>query len=284
MRKAREQDAPALEAFLARHAETSMFLRSNLRQFGLSGSDDPRATSYWIEEDQSGIRAVFGLSRGQMAMCQAPGLKPEDFAAFAREISGQQLRGFTCAGEQAGPMRDALGLANADWALWDPEPLYRLALADLATSALSEGTLRPVTPADRALLEDWFFAYETELHMSPEDERAEIARNRAEGAIAGDTVRILEVDGVPVAMTATNARLPELAQVGGVFTPPELRGHGYARTAVARHMEELRAEGVITAILFASGPAASRAYEAIGFERIGSYTLALLKAPVTAGA
>ena len=46
-------------------------------------------------------------------------------------------------------------------------------------------------------------------------------------------------------------------------------------------MQEERAHGVETAILFASGPAACRAYEAIGFRRIGAYTLAILKNPIT---
>ena len=44
-------------------------------------------------------------------------------------------------------------------------------------------------------------------------------------------------------------------------------------------MAEVRAEGVATAILFASGPAACRAYEAIGFQRIGTYMLSILEEP-----
>ena len=72
-------------------------------------------------------------------------------------------------------------------------------------------------------------------------------------------------------------------QVGGVYTPPGLRGRGQARRAVALHMQELRGEGVQTAILFASGAAACRAYEAIGFRRIGTYSLAILEEPVVIG-
>ena len=84
-------------------------------------------------------------------------------------------------------------------------------------------------------------------------------------------------------MTALNARLPDMVQIGGVYTPPEQRGRGHARTAVALHLAALRAAGVDTAILFASGPAACRAYEAIGFERIGTYALSFLSAPVVIG-
>jgi predicted GNAT family acetyltransferase len=44
-------------------------------------------------------------------------------------------------------------------------------------------------------------------------------------------------------------------------------------------MRKEREGGARTAILFASGPAACRAYEAIGFRHIGSYALAILKEP-----
>ena len=81
---------------------------------------------------------------------------------------------------------------------------------------------------------------------------------------------------------AAEAQL-DLVQIGGVYTPPGLRGQGHARRAVALHREEARAEGIRTAILFASGAAACRAYEAIGFERIGSYALSILRKPVAVG-
>ena len=57
-----------------------------------------------------------------------------------------------------------------------------------------------------------------------------------------------------------------------------------ARRVVAAHLAQARAAGVRTAILFTSDPAAARAYRAIGFQRIGDYTLALMPAPVTIGA
>nr|WP_275116172.1 GNAT family N-acetyltransferase [Aliiroseovarius subalbicans] len=117
--------------------------------------------------------------------------------------------------------------------------------------------------------------------MSPPERLDEEAKGRTDRAIATGDVRLLEVQGTPVAMTAINARLPDMVQIGGVFTPPDLRGRGHARQVVAAHLVEARAEGVKTAILFASGPAACRAYEAIGFERIGCYSLAILKNPVT---
>ena len=72
---------------------------------------------------------------------------------------------------------------------------------------------------------------------------------------------------------------PEPAPSSLVFTPQAVRGQGYARRAVALHLDRARASGVKRAILFASGPSASRAYEAIGFERIGNFTLLFFAEP-----
>jgi predicted GNAT family acetyltransferase len=82
-----------------------------------------------------------------------------------------------------------------------------------------------------------------------------------------------------VALTAFNARLPEVVQVGGVFTPPSLRGRGHARAAVAGSLRTALAEGCQSAVLFTpmENLPAQRAYRAIGFEQVGDYGLILLE-------
>ena len=65
IRAARAGDEAAIDAFLEPHSTSSMFLRSNLANFGLGlGADrssDPRATTFWVIDDGS-IQAVFGRS------------------------------------------------------------------------------------------------------------------------------------------------------------------------------------------------------------------------------
>jgi predicted GNAT family acetyltransferase len=79
-------------------------------------------------------------------------------------------------------------------------------------------------------------------------------------------------------MAGFNARLPDMVQVGGVYTPPEARGRGYARTAVALCLRAARERGVRRAILFTGEDniPAIRAYRALGFERIGDFAIVLL--------
>lgn len=280
LRTALAGDEAALDAFLARHAETSMFLRSNLASLGLFDRESPHGTEYWLAGEP--ITAVFGLSNAGFAMSQAPGAPAALWDAFAAQVRGRALAGITGEAAQVAEAKRALGLASAPYALDDPEPLFRLDLADLSIPE-RPGTIRAPAESDRELLFTWMRAYAAELHMSEPHRLDEEARGRTARALATGDVRLLEIDGTPVAMTALNARLPDMVQIGGVYTPPALRGRGYARRVVAQHLAEVRGEGVKTAILFASGPAASRAYEAIGFRRIGTYALAILKEPVIIG-
>jgi predicted GNAT family acetyltransferase len=91
-------------------------------------------------------------------------------------------------------------------------------------------------------------------------------------AATGSHVALIEGD-TPLAMTGFNAQIPDMVQVGGVYTPPPLRGRGFARRAVALH---LAASGARKATLFSASDMAARAYRAIGFRQIGDWTLMLL--------
>lgn len=281
IRPARAGDEAAIDAFLAGYAETSMFLRSNLLKFGLFNREHSHATEYWLA-GENGIDAVFGLSNAGFVMSQAPDANPAFWHACAAKVSGCEIAGITGEAQQVDALKHALEMCDADWALDAPEPLYSLPLPSLKTPDLP-GEIRTPVEGDRDLIFKWTRAYSAELHMSSPERLDEEAQGRTDRALATGDVRILEVDGQPVAMTAINARLPDMVQIGGVYTPPELRGSGFARRVVALHMAEERSKGVSTAILFASGPAACRAYEAIGFQHIGNYSLAILKEPITAG-
>ncbi|SMH50116.1 GNAT family N-acetyltransferase [Maritimibacter sp. HL-12] len=283
LRAAMPGDEAAIEAFLADHADTSMFLRGNLREFGLEDRSHPHGTAYWLAQGDGGTIAVFGLTNAGFAMCQSPDAPPEIWSAFAEAVAGRMLAGITGTAAQVAQAKRAFGLHSAAFALDRPEPLYRLDLDALIIPGLP-GDIRPPTEADRALLHLWFDAYEQEALGTPPDRAAALARERAGRAIATGQTRLLVVDDIPVAMTALNARLPDMVQVGGVFTPLDQRGQGHARRAVALHLAQERENGVRAAILFASGTAASRAYESIGFARVGTYALAILKSPVTIGA
>ena len=84
-------------------------------------------------------------------------------------------------------------------------------------------------------------------------------------------------DGTLASLSAFNARLPDIVQLGGIYTPPVLRGRGFARAAVAASLLEARGQGASRAVLFTNNPSAVRTYEALGFRRIGDYSIVLLR-------
>jgi uncharacterized protein len=80
-----------------------------------------------------------------------------------------------------------------------------------------------------------------------------------------------------VAMTGFNASTHGIVQVGGVFTPVALRGHGYARSAVAASLQLAQREGARRSVLFTAeyNKPARSAYCSLGYEVTGDFGLVL---------
>jgi predicted GNAT family acetyltransferase len=133
-------------------------------------------------------------------------------------------------------------------------------------------------PEERNLLCEWRSAYDIEILGSTDSEET---RNRAAAAldrqIAEGNAWVAIRNGVSVSLSAFNATLPDIVQLGGIYTPPEHRGRGYAKAAVAASLIAARQRGATRAVLFTSNPSAARSYEAVGFRRLGDYGLILLK-------
>lgn len=280
IRKAGVGDSIAIADFLTRHIETSMFLLGNLEAHGIGNTDHPHGTTYFLRETGDGITGIFGVANGGFLMCQLPGLTRTEAQTYAHLLKGYTLRGMTGVSDQVGLVLDALPVAKDRWKLDQSQPLYTLDLADLPDRV---DRLRAPTDADRDLLETWFAGYLTDTNMSTGSGIAREAASRADTAIALGRLRLLTEDTRPVAMTDVNAQAGQAVQVGGVYTPPGLRGQRRAGRAVAAHLRELRGRGMTRAILFAASPEAATAYERIGFTRIGDYRVALLTEPLTLG-
>lgn len=72
-RPARSGDEPAIEAFLAGHPDSLMFLRANLAWHGLGPGSHAHATTYHLAPSSGPVRAAFGVARNGFMMVQAPG-------------------------------------------------------------------------------------------------------------------------------------------------------------------------------------------------------------------
>ena len=110
----------------------------------------------------------------------------------------------------------------------------------------------------------------------------ERCRATARRAMEQGIIWVLEDGDEMVSTSGFNATIDEAVQIGGVWTPPALRRRGYGRAAVAASLLDARAEGAETAILFTGEDniPAQKAYQALGFRRIGDYRLVLLRKPI----
>lgn len=277
IREAVATDIPALSKFLRQHSDPSMFLRSNLQDFGLGNTVDPFAMRYFLYETAGQIAGVGAICNNTMVMVQAPFGLPE-IASHIGKILGPIPKPMGMLGDagQVEQLRALLGLSNTSGTLDDVEPLFKLDLEDLIIPDITKQVLAAPQPDDMDILHQWSHEYSIEaLKRSNTEKTKTEAYQDADNRTKLDKLRILFDDGKPVAQTAFNAVLPDMVQVGGVYTPPTLRGRGYARRAVALHLAEARANGVKKAILFSANDYASAAYRAVGFQQIGEFTLVI---------
>jgi len=172
----------------------------------------------------------------------------------------------------------ALGLTGAPTILDRDEPHFALDLEDLLIPD-GPGELHPLDAAHRDEMIRWRADYEVEVLGADPRTALKTARRDYAAYLEAGSHRVLIEGGTPLSTTGFNATTPDAVQIGGVFTPPPLRGRGHARRAVALHLAEARDKGARRAILFAASAAAAAAYRAIGFERIGDWTLCLLARP-----
>ena len=275
------RDRLTLDAFLDSHRASSMFLRSNLFQSGLEYRPEPFHGLYMGAFEGRVLTDVAAHYWNNCIILQAPTRPVELALAVARE-SGRPVAGLLGPWSQVRAAEPRLDLDRARLGKVVPEYLYRLDLAELAVpETLSSGRVvcRYARDADLATLVSWRREYDIHTMGFPahgiddDANRKTLAR-----MIQIRLLWVLEEAGRVVSMTGFNAALQDMVQVGGVFTPTEWRGRGHGRAVVAGSLLDARADGVAEAILFteAENYPAQRAYEALGFERIGDYGMVML--------
>lgn len=273
-------DEALLEGFLVEHGDSSMFLRANARRAGLAYRGEPYQAIYAAAFRDGRIVGVAAHGWNGMVVLQAP----EQTTALAQacvEWGGRRVSGLAGPAAQVRETRSALRLDESQVALEGDEGLYALELSDLIVPArLVNGSVacRAPRPEERDTLCAWRMAYDIELlgaTDSPESrQRAAVFLDEQ---IAEGNAWVAIYAGAPVSLSAFNATLPDMVQLGGIYTPPELRGHGLARIVVAASLIVASGRGASRAILFTNNPSAVRTYEALGFRRVGDYSLVLFR-------
>lgn len=279
-------DEEALEAFLLPRIESSVFLLGNLREAGLEDQGQRLQGTYAAAFQGQQIVGVASLFWNGGLLLQTPRRWLGDLIHTAWQASPQPLYRLLGPSNQVTAAMKLLGIAPHDCQMDEKQVLSSLSLRELVVpEALSSGQIggRRARPGDLDLLTAWKVAYridterETDSPALWKDSRASMQRQ-----LQQECTWIVEAAGQPVAMSSFNTILTELVQVGGVYTPPPLRGRGYGRAAVATSLLDARRSGVRRSILFTGEDnwPARRAYVSLGYRPIGDYHIVLLHKPL----
>ena len=145
------------------------------------------------------------------------------------------------------------------------------ALRAVKASRPACGRPRPATAADRALLLDWWrdFAVEALAEDEIDEERHERNIDHRLSDPAGG-IALWEDEARPVSMVGFGTPTPTGIRIGPVYTPPELRGRGYATALTAHVSAEQLAAGRRFCFLYTdlANPTSNRIYVELGYERV----------------
>jgi RimJ/RimL family protein N-acetyltransferase len=281
-------DEEMLEEFLLPRVEFSMFLIGNMRASGLVDSGQAYTGTYSAAFQGGEIISVAAHYWNGNVVLQAP-VHLDQVLRVALQASRRQLTGLIGPDEQVRAGKDTLQLGELPVQMDEVEKLYGLELAELIVPPiLGSGQVsgRRIGPADVDLVTRWRVAYAIEA-LGDADRPAlrEQCRASVERLLREGRTWVLEDGGRAVACSSFNTAIREAVQIGGVWTPPELRRRAYGRAVVAASLLDAQREGVQKAILFTGqdNTPAQRAYEALGFRHIGSYRLLVLQESWTFG-
>jgi len=128
--------------------------------------------------------------------------------------------------------------------------------------------MRLATAADRDLIADWLAAFAVEaLGAQDTSPRHEIADRWID---VPDRRMYLWEDGGVVSLCGVSGETPHGIRVAPVYTPPELRGRGYASACVAAVSQAQLDAGRRYCFLFTdlANPTSNHIYRAVGYEPV----------------
>lgn len=278
----------AVEAFLATHPYTTSTLR-RLAQQELADSTTIEA-GLWVGAFADGILSgILFHGRDGIVRMQADTELPQLCTELMQDIEKRQtvISGFSGDHNQILQSLKFLGLQNAACRLKTRYRIFTLTHEQLCMPPVAQNpalTCRRATKDDQVLAGAWRHAYEQEILGASATEQDRIkALQTVSRWIEGRKAFFLEDRGKPVSLSVSLEILSDQIEVGSVYTPPSLRGRGYARAVIAHQVQqEFSDRPVKRAMLITNDPAGMRAYRALGFQELPSpaYGLVLFTEPL----
>jgi hypothetical protein len=241
--------------------------------------------SLWLVRDEDGVAAAALRTRPYNLILAAP--RSEDaLASLARDIA-EDLPGVVGAEPEV--------VAFAD--LWSQQTDLRArttmrqgiyALEQVGPLPAVPGSARVATEGDRELAVRWSVAFAAEaLHEGgPGADRAEeMVDYRLSFPTSG--ILLWEDGGEPVSLAGWGGPTPNGIRIGPVYTPPELRGRGYA-TALTAELSQRLLDGRLFegrrrfCFLYTdlANPTSNAIYERIGYRRVAESAEIVFSGPM----
>jgi uncharacterized protein len=229
--------------------------------------------SLWLVRDAGEVVAAALRTPPYNLILARPRSAPA-LAALAEAVAGEELPGVTGTEPEVEEFAELwsrhsgvagrVNMRQGVYALEQVEPL-----------AAVPGSARVATADDRALALRWWIAFGEEvLHEGgPGRERAEASVDHKLSSPTSGL--LLWEDGEPVSVAGWGGPTPNGIRVGPVYTPPELRGRGYA-TALTAELSQRLLDGRLYeggrrfCFLYTdlANPTSNAIYERIGYRRI----------------
>ena len=137
-------------------------------------------------------------------------------------------------------------------------------LLELGEFASTEGQLRQAGPGDRNLMILWTRAFQEEIGESSTDTELRVDRGLATGQLW-----VWEQNRETTSMAVAREPTQGVVRLSGVYTPPEMRSHGYATACVHALSKHLRGRGHRCMLYTDSAnPTSNSIYHRIGYRAV----------------
>jgi len=136
-----------------------------------------------------------------------------------------------------------------------------------------EGRVRPAKMSERDLVIEWELGFARDAGLGPAESDPGFVTQLVDKGLAENTFALWEVKDAPVS-TARVRRIASIgARVSGVYTPPHLRGGGYASALTAALSQQVLDSGKWCCLFAdAANPLTNRIYQRIGYRLVAGYS------------
>jgi len=258
----------AAEPWLAeREAEHNLILGiSGTLARALPAGDDPPPYLAIVRNASRPVAACLRTPPYNLVLSEVDDL--EALARIADDLAGEPLPGVTgppAAAEHFARIWTSRHGGRAETAL--RERVYRL--TKVRPPRPVSGGPRRATLADLALLEQWLLAFHAEA--LPQEGGERVRRQIAEwDPETGRQFWLWEDGGSPVSLVGAGSPTPRGIRIGPVYTPPALRGRGYASNLTAAVSQRALDAGRTFCFLYTdlANPTSNAIYQRIGYEPV----------------